>query len=668
MVLVSRTKSRPSVTTVEPQATHSLLYYLPLLAPFAAGAGIGALVNKVLIDSDVAGRFWPGIAINPNASVASQATVNAACIVVAAALWIVSARLVKGAASYVDALAREGLAFVPALSILILATIDNSTAIPALWLYATYAVVMSVAGFAAVNALFMAAMRRAPAEASRSGKRALALVLLFAAMYWATFTTMGWLQYDAMNIQYTDTADWQQMLFNTLHGRFLMSSAFPHMFFGEHVEFVHLFLLPLYMIWPSLKMLMAAKSLWLASGAIPVYLLAVRRLKSPAAGACFATVYLLYPAMQWTDLQIDFVTFRPETAAIPALLWAVYCYDANRMWGLAVAAFFAAAAKEEMVLPVAMLGVLLLLRRRWGWGSAFAIGGFAWFFVCVLWVIPHFRHGSSHMVNYYEDFKTLVGSDNVTLGAIFFAMLKHPLHALGVALRPEKIDYLLLLLIPLGLRPLLSWRMLLVALPSFASTLLASRPQSGNIYFHYQIALVPILVSGAIYGAEACAAWIPRLGAVFSAVDDAGRRRGAIAAVSVLVVIASLCGNVLFAKSPISLLFYNHGWETSWVRLYRSTEHTELFFREVRPLVPKDASVSATSCAATYFADREYDYKAPEGIGKVDYVVLDTRDRWYSQDEAAIKAALTEGKYAVSYDKDGFLVYTRAAFGGASRP
>ncbi len=645
---------------------------LVYLAPVVAGAVVGAFINEVFTPQEVARgeatavvfplaqRFWQGAAIDAS-RLPGAASVMILSIAAAVAVWFALALAGRGKRRLAEALRRQAVAFIPFLSILVLQVLDGYAIVPGAMLLGIHAVVFSAAAFICITVALKAVEEKPPLAraVSWANRRGVVIVAVLAVVYWITSSVLGILQYQALNISYTDTADFEQMLWNTLGGRFLRTSAFGHMFFGEHVQFVHLLLLPFYALAPSLKTLMVLKSAALASGAFAVYLLARSRLTSKAAAVAFASAYLLYPAMQYVDLELAYNTFRPVAFAIPALLWAVYFLDRGKMAGFLIAAFLAVASKEEMALPVSMMGILLVVNRRRVWGAAVFAASMAWFFAAVLWVIPHFRGGPTHMYLYYLDF-----GEHHSFGSLFASIVFHPLHTLQVALRLKKIDYLLLLLVPLGLKPLFSWRMLLVMLPSLATTLLASRNPSSEIVFHYQAALVPFMVMGAVYGVANCAAIVERRRLVLSSQPPERRQKAVLAGLSAMVLMSAVFGNILFAQSPISLRFFNRHTASYWKSRYLPGERSRIFFAEVRPLVPAGASVSATEFVATAFAGREDDYVFPDKVGQVEYVVVDTRDRWLAgrlrEKKTTLARVLSDGAYEKIYDNAGFLVYRKA--------
>jgi uncharacterized membrane protein len=641
------------------------------LVPLAAGAGAGAMANGIIGSAlttaspearTLVDRMWFGARLAPQ-DAPDAALVNVTAILGAVILWLVAGAVARRGRPIIDVLVSQSWAFVPALSMLVMSAVENYGFFPLATAFGPHAIVFSVAGFFAVNA-FIHASASAPLSDRPQSRKPVIAIAVAVLVYWATFSAMGTLQYRSLNISYTDTADWEQMLWNTMHGRFLMSSAFPHMFFGEHVQVIHLLLLPLYALFPSLVTLMIAKSAILASGALPVYLLAKRRMNSAWLAACLGIAYLSYPAMQYTDIEIAPNTFRPEVFSVTLLLWVIYFLDAGRLGWLAVMSALAVACKEEIALPIVMVGIVLVFRRRYLWGSGIALLAAAWFVGCVAWIMPHYRGGPSHIMKYYSDF-----GENATFGQMLWRMVSDPLHTLSVAFQMAKIDYLLMLIVPLGLRPLFSPKMLFIMLPSLATALLASRLPSFNIYWHYQIAIVPCMIAAAVYGVENCSGILMRVKSIAAGVDEGVKKRAVLIAFTTLVLVSSLVGNVLYAKSPMSLLFYNPNVETYWRSSYVSDYRSKLFFREVRPLVPVGARVSATEFLATYFAARRDDYIVPDEVGRMDFVVIDTKDPWLrkrlEEKSTTLEKVLQTPGYDRIYDNEGFIVLRKAAAGPA---
>ena len=85
-------------------------------------------------------------------------------------------------------------------------------------------------------------------------------------------------------------------------------------------------------------MLVTVQALALASGALPVFWLGRKYLRSERAAFGLALVYLIYPPLQWLALD----EFHPGALACPLLLYAFWFLDEDRLVLFAVFALVAA--------------------------------------------------------------------------------------------------------------------------------------------------------------------------------------------------------------------------------------------------------------------------------------------------------------------------------------
>ena len=90
--------------------------------------------------------------------------------------------------------------------------------------------------------------------------------------------------------------------------------------FGDHTCFILLLVVPLYWIYPHAQALLVLQSCVLAAAAIPIYLLARRRLGSVVLATLLAATYLLNPALQNGNLE----QFHPESILVLALAVGIY--------------------------------------------------------------------------------------------------------------------------------------------------------------------------------------------------------------------------------------------------------------------------------------------------------------------------------------------------------
>lgn len=138
--------------------------------------------------------------------------------------------------------------------------------------------------------------------------------------------------------------------FVTLMGRNLM---------GDHTSFILVFLVPVYWVFPSAGALFFFQSLFIALGAVPVYLLGRRLLRHDMYAVALAACYLLHPAVSWSNRE----NFHPDSFLPPLLGMAIYAAVSER-WRM-YAVFFALSllVKEDVSLVLVPLGVWVAVKR-----------------------------------------------------------------------------------------------------------------------------------------------------------------------------------------------------------------------------------------------------------------------------------------------------------------
>ena len=87
---------------------------------------------------------------------------------------------------------------------------------------------------------------------------------------------MNWQLYRSLQLPHGDSAMYEEHLWNLLHGKGFRSYLDQGIFLGEHVQVIHLLLIPLYLLWPSQMLLELCDSALLAASCVPVYWIARR--------------------------------------------------------------------------------------------------------------------------------------------------------------------------------------------------------------------------------------------------------------------------------------------------------------------------------------------------------------------------------------------------------
>jgi uncharacterized membrane protein len=267
---------------------------------------------------------------------------------------------------------------------------------------------------------------------------------------------------------------------------------------GDHFSPILAVLAPLYWIHDGPQTLLVAQGVLLALPILPLWAYARRRLGGWQA-YCAVGVY----ALAWPVAETVAFDFH-EMAFVPVLsMLMLERHDAGRRWQSAAAAAALLLVKEDMGLLVAGFGCYLLTRSGERWRAAvFVVAGLVWTWLASQVLIPAFGGASG----YYWAYGAL-GPD-VPQAALH--AVTHPWDTLRLLVTPDvKVTTMLLLVAPLVLLPLAS-PITLAVLPLLAERMLAS--SFGNWWeprFHYNVALIALLVAASVDGA----ARLRRLGA-----------------------------------------------------------------------------------------------------------------------------------------------------------
>jgi uncharacterized membrane protein len=148
-----------------------------------------------------------------------------------------------------------------------------------------------------------------------------ALVWLAAAASAGVFGTASILRHRAFGSGRFDLGNMTQAVWSTANGDFLsVTDVHGEQIsrLGSHFDPILAALAPLWWIWPDPEVLLVVQAIAVASGAIPVYWLARKRLASDWPAAALAVAYLAYPPVQWLTMS----DFHPVALACPLLLYA----------------------------------------------------------------------------------------------------------------------------------------------------------------------------------------------------------------------------------------------------------------------------------------------------------------------------------------------------------
>lgn len=485
--------------------------------------------------------------------------------------------------------------------------------------------------------------------------------LLWVAMtvYVIVIGGLSLLRYAGYNAGLLDLGSMYQAIASVLRGEPLMlTSARGNVSrLAGHVEVIYFAFAPLLALWPDPRALLLGQAVLVASGAIPAYRLALRRLDSVLAARCIALIYLLYPVA----LTAALFDFHGDTLAMPLLLWAIDAFDRRAARAAALWVGLSLLCKVYVAVPVAALGTYLFLwggQRRAGLITA----GVAGLYGALVFLVVRPRFASAGGVHIANDYINHYFGATETLLATSGERALAALVVVGPAL-------------------FLAWRgwpWLLMAAPLIGAVLVSTGPGAGYHYAYHHYALaVPFMVMAVIDGAA-------RLRDVAAAAPPDAKARSWRADLIFTTVVVGLT-SALLVDQPLNPTFWmglpGRGIDPSAYGVIARDRLKDRFLATYAP--PRQAPIAASMFLAPRLADRDtlYAVRYPDDPGgerlpvllpRVDYVLADALFDWRTVDadtilggpayeRAEIALLLRDPAFGLTVAEDGLLRFQRNA-------
>lgn len=428
-------------------------------------------------------------------------------------------------------------------------------------------------------------------------RRAGRVAALIALAFFVTYAVLSILRHQSYHSTAFDLAVFDQIFWNTIHGRPFESTmdrgiCGPHSFLGGHLSPALLAIVPLYALVPRAETLLVAQAAALSLGAWPLYLLARERLARARERIAWVLAYFLSVPLAHMAL----FDFHGLPLAIVPLGFALYFLERGRTWAFLLSLLAGFLVKEEIpLIGLAFGAYVLLAKRRRRLGGAVMAASIAWFVLAVRVVIPQFGGGEYQ----YTDFYAGLGDSDVE---IVRTVLTDPTRTLSVLANDArmKIRYVAAMLGPgLGLSLLSGWAFLL-NLPTLSYTLVSNYSHQYSLQAHYPAPLIPLVIGTGIIG-------MARLRGQLRRVAPAG------------VVAASLLFAFLYGELPFSRPFDR--------AQFIGEPRYDGFMPALRAISPT-ASVTAQDFVAAHLAQRRrIHYEGFQSLCEPgEYVILDYAD------------------------------------------
>lgn len=350
---------------------------------------------------------------------------------------------------------------------------------------------------------------------------------------------------------------------------------------------------------PDPRILLFVQILIISLGAYPLFWIGLKVFKnSPVSALIFPFLYLINPIVH----DIALYDFHIIALAMPVLIFAFYFMYVKKWKHFYLTAFALLLFKEDVPLIVFMFGVYIFFYQRQRLvGAVVSAISLVYFILLIKFIMPAFSMG--------EDLTLLPVRYSHIGGDIFkiaYYFITRPWEVITYIITPEKIGYVLALLIPVLFLPIFTPWVFLIALPSLLINLLSVNViQHLPFQYYYSAPIQPfIYVAGII-----------TLGKVYSSnnkIIQVYKKR----LVYVLFGV-SLVFSYIFSPAPYSLV--------SSKSEFGVTDHARKI-SEIQHKVPNDSYLVVQNNLGAHFSQREKISSFPFDLDKANYVLLDIND------------------------------------------
>jgi len=402
---------------------------------------------------------------------------------------------------------------------------------------------------------------------------------------------------------------------------------------GDHFQPIVMMIAPLFRVFPSPATLVAVQALLAALSVFGVSQ-AAREKVGIGPSRAIAVAY----GFSWGLQQLANFDFHEIAFAVPLLAFSLSALVRGRIKAAVWWALPLVFVKEDQGFTVAAIGLYLVIAgmraaarepagagvtitsadpdgtRRIKAGQILLIWGFAWSFVAIGVIIPHFN--PAHHYDYWSDGGILApgGHPTVTglIGQFFHAW-------------PDKLQTIVILLLPTAFIALRS-PLVLIAGPSLLLRFLATNSSFWGTYWHYNATVMPIIFIAAIdamaaisavmdaEGPAASASWVSGSRGARRAVLAGARRYGAAMMLAITVPLAF--------QFPLSTL-----WSAQSYRISGQVKSADAAMAHV----PDGVTVQATlDLLAPLAARTDTFWIGNSGNPKTQYIVFDGQNSDYS--------------------------------------
>lgn len=358
--------------------------------------------------------------------------------------------------------------------------------------------------------------------------------------------------------------------------------------FAVHFSPILYIALPIYWLFPNPCTILAVQAIAVALGVIPLYKLSKHFGLSNNKTLAFIIMYVLHP----TVIANNFYYFHENCFLTVMLLWLFYFAEKKKAIPTYIFALLTMMVKEDAPIYVLFFGLYLLFSNKGKLKGALMCAMSAIYFSVVTKLMS--IYGQGIMTYRYDNF--LFGDDG-SIYDVVLNVIKNPSYVFTQLLSNEKIEFLILMLVPLAFLPFAIKKPsnIILLFPMILINLMTDYVYQYDIAFQYTYASVAFLFYLSI--------------------------------INVSEIKPKTAKNLLLFGICASLIFFTS------VNLYRidafetlSEEKEEItLINGALETIPKDASIKSTTFFIPALWNRDEVYEIAYTDEKTDYAVFDLR-------------------------------------------
>jgi uncharacterized membrane protein len=380
---------------------------------------------------------------------------------------------------------------------------------------------------------------------------------------------------------------------------------------------------------------------------VPVFWFVRRRADSVLTAWLCALAWLLLPSLSRLVYSntYGFAWLYTSVPLLCLLLGGALLQRWKLCWLLVVVLLLSRETHTAVTLGVGAYLALFTERRRAGMVIMAVSVGYA--LLCAEVIIPYFAKAGRY--ERLDMFGELGGSVGALAGSIF----TKPYVFFGRLIRPQSINFVLLILSTMYFLPLRGWRLALAAAPSLLVHLLLQGTDWISIKFWHHAMVLPILFFAAL-------SLLTRRNQGMSVRSEITPTDGSSQqnlGIALALVMCAAWGHYFFGFSPLSKSYEVYARDEF---LQKPDPRLEVVNR-LRSEIPRERTVLASERVAAHFTDQErlYTGRRPR---MADFIILDRSDQW---DTSCLPNRAQEfavsGEYDVFAEDGPIIVFARKA-------